>query len=536
MSFVRSAAPASRTCKRCSLPRPPRFCFSPSLVRRYNSASVPTPLSHPVSTAPFAPPPSKAYGQPLPSTHPHLLQPGELTLGITAKEYEQRRRALVNRLEDGAFVVIAGGKTVYMSQNIFYRFRQRSNFWYLTGFEGPDSALVLQKDSSARGYRMIMFVRPKDTYDELWNGSRSGIEGACEVFGADEAFDSTHFATRLRSILSSRSSAAVYIDLPDISPSSTTRARSHRSPSRTFLSYLSGTPTPRSETDEMLEALGKRELRSAAREVERLRLIKSEAEVKVMRKAADISSAAHAEVMRLCTPGMSEHTLVSSFEYHTSLAGSVRPAYVPVCGSGAQALTIHYLDNNRRCEDGEMVLIDAGCEYGGYASDITRTFPVNGTFSTAQSHLYEAVLRVVKATTRACAASNNLSLEDLHRISVDATRTELRDLGFNLRGGDLERTLYPHFVSHPIGVDLHDTMSFTRDQKIQAGMAITIEPGLYVPPHSNFPKGFHNQVVRIEDEVLVREDDYVVLSVDAPKERVDVEAKCQGLLDGVVKA
>ncbi|GAA6031071.1 hypothetical protein JCM8097_003990 [Rhodosporidiobolus ruineniae] len=499
--------------------------------RNYNAASVPRPLSHPTPTH-FAVPTTKSYGQPLPSTHPHLLAPGELTIGIQANEYEQRRRKLVEGLEDGATVVIAGGKTLYMTQNIFYRFRQRSNFWYLTGFEEPDSALILQKDSSAKGYRMTLFVRPKDSYDELWNGARSGIEGACEVFGADEAIDSAQFGARLRSLLSS-STGPVYTDLPHVSPSSHSRVRHSRSAGRSFLDYLSGSTPARSEVDELHEALGKKELRSASREVEKLRLIKSEAEIKVMRRAADISCAAHSKVMRLTQPGMSEHTIVANFEHHCALAGSPRPAYVPVCGSGTQAQTIHYIENNRRVKEGEMVLIDAGCEFGGYASDITRTYPVSGTFSTAQAHLYEAVLRVVKHTTTFCRASANLTLEELHRISVDATRTELRDLGFNLRPGDLERVLYPHFVSHPIGVDLHDTMSFTRDEKIRAGMVITIEPGLYVPSSSNFPKGFQNQAVRIEDEVVVGADDFVVLSVDAPKELIDVEARCQGLLDGV---
>ncbi|GJN89735.1 hypothetical protein Rhopal_002724-T1 [Rhodotorula paludigena] len=507
-------------------PQPP----APS-ARNYASAAC-APLSHP--RAPAGPvqgrSSARSFGQPLPSTHPHLLAPGELTPGITAVEYEQRRRRLVDRLEDGAVVVIAGGKTKYMSQNIFYRFRQASNFWYLTGFEEPDSALVL--DSSEKGYRMTLFCKSKDPYDELWNGSKTGLEGAREVFGADESVDSVHFGRRLQSILQDRS-GPVYIDLPPLSPTTFSRTRPRTSATRSFLDYLSSGGSKKDEVDELMGALDKRDVRSAAKEVERLRLIKSDAEAKVMRQAADISSAAHAKVMRFARPGLTEHQLVSHFAYHTSMRGATREAYVPVCGSGEQALTIHYLDNNRPLKQGEMVLLDAGCEFGGYASDITRTFPVSGSFSTAQKHLYEAVLRVEKACITHCHASANLSLEELHRISVDLTRTELRDLGFHLRGGDLERVLYPHFLTHPLGVDLHDTMSFGRNEKIEAGMVITIEPGIYVPPLAHFPKGFHNLVVRIEDEVLVRDDDQVVLSINAPKELADVEACCQGLLDGV---
>ncbi|GAA5889606.1 hypothetical protein JCM8208_001071 [Rhodotorula glutinis] len=537
-SIKRTARPGAT---RLALPPPPprlgrtRPQPTPS-TRSYASAACP-PLSHP--TRPHAPvqstSSSTAYGQPLPSTHPHLLAPGQLTPGISAAEYEQRRRNLVDRLEDGAVVVIAGGKTVYSSQNIFYRFRQRSNFWYLTGFEEPDSALILEKDSSAKGYKMTLFCHPKEPYDELWNGARTGLDGAREIFGADEAVDAHVFSRRIEHILASKPDSPIYIDLPAVSHTALSRTRQRPAKSRSLMDYLSrsGAQTKPDDVDEVLKVLDKRDVRSAAAEVERLRLIKSEAEVQVMRKAADASSAAHAKVMRFARPGLTEHHLTSHFTYHASLRGGAREAYVPVCASGKQALTIHYLDNNRPIKQGEMVLLDAGCELGGYASDITRVFPVSGTFSTAQAHLYEAVLRVEKACITHCRASADLSLEELHRVSVDLTRTELRDLGFNLRGGDLERVLYPHFLTHPLGVDLHDTMTFSRNEKIQEGMVITIEPGVYVPPLAHFPKGFHNLVVRIEDEVLVGADDQTVLSVNAPKELVDVEACCQGLLEGV---
>ncbi|GAA5954869.1 hypothetical protein JCM21900_004971 [Sporobolomyces salmonicolor] len=521
----------------------------PTLRRTYSAVA---PLAHPsISAARF--PVQKRYGQPLPSTHPHLLAPGELTPGIPADEYEARRRALMDSLDDGSTVIVSGNKVMYMTQNILsvrstvqprakprYKFRQRSNLWYLTGWEEPDSALVLEKTSSEKGYRMTMFVRPQDPYDESWNGPRSGPEGACEVFGADDACDVAHFSRRLEDALSS-SRGPVYIDLPDISASSFSRSRFTSTSNRTsFFDYLSSAGskrTPVDEVDRVLGALGKRDVKSAAREIEKLRVVKSEAEVRVMRKAADISADAHSKVMRFCGArsghGLTEHSLVSHFEYNTSLAGSPRPAYVPVCGSGSHALTIHYIENNRPLREGDLVLIDAGCEWGGYASDITRTFPVSGIFTTPQAHLYEAVLRVHRKCISLCTSSSNLSLDDLHRISVDLTRTELRDLGFQLRGGELERVLYPHFLSHPLGVDLHDTPSFMRDEKLRSGMVITIEPGLYVPPLPHLPIGFHNLAIRIEDEVLVRDEDQVVLSVNAPKELVDVEARCRGLLEGV---
>lgn len=260
--------------------------------------------------------------------------------------------------------------------------------------------------------------------------------------------------------------------------------------------------------------------------------------------------------------GKTEASLVAHFEYQTTLRGGSRPAYVPVCaGSGGDSLlTIHYTRNDRPLRSGDLVLLDAGCEMGGYASDITRTFPVDGKFSSAQRDLYEAVLAVEKACVAMVAASSSSppsggiaswlssgfgtstsvasrngprSLDELHRASVDLTRRELRQLGFDpvraLSGTALERVLYPHFLTHPLGIDLHDTPSFRRHEPIEAGMVITIEPGVYVPPDDRFPKAFHNMAVRIEDEVLVRQDDCVVLSVDAPKEVADVEATCQNL-------
>ncbi|GAA5832022.1 hypothetical protein JCM3766R1_003690 [Sporobolomyces carnicolor] len=517
-------------------------------------SSVPLPLLHPPSTPPRPGylPPTKQYGQPLPSTHPHLLSQGELTPGIQAGEYAERRRKLIEGLEDGATVVIAGGRVQYMSQNIFYKFRQRSNLWYLTGWEEPDSVLILEKTSTTEGYKMTMFVRPKDPYDESWNGPRSGTDGVCEVFGADDACDIAWFSSRLEDVIQ-KARGPIYIDLPNISASSLSSRRTRASANsvssapKSLLEYFSlpsaTNSRPHDDIDGILNLLTKKDVRNAAREVERLRLIKSPAEIAVMKRAADISSQAHSDVMRLCGTSegssrrtLTENSLVSRFEYTTSSLGAPRPAYVPVCAAGQNALTIHYIANNQPLKQGDLVMLDAGCEYGGYASDITRTFPVSGQFTTAQKALYSAVLRVHRHLLALCqdpSESLQLTLEQLHKISVDLTREELRDLGFSLKGGELERVLYPHFVSHPLGVDLHDTMSFGRDERLKPGMVITIEPGLYVPPLAHFPKGFHGLSVRIEDEVVIGATaaDSLILSANAPKEVEDVEATCRGMLE-----
>lgn len=165
------------------------------------------------------------------------------------------------------------------------------------------------------------------------------------------------------------------------------------------------------------------------------------------------------------TSGITESSLVSHFEYLTSLAGSPRLAYVPVCASGLSALTLHYVSNQLPLYAEDLLLLDAGCEYGGYASDITRTFPISGSFTSPQKDLYEAVLRVEKACIKLCTEDHNMSLDDLHRKSCDLTRVELKDLGFDLKGGEMERSLYPHYVGHPVGIDLHDCPGFGRHMK-----------------------------------------------------------------------
>jgi len=177
-----------------------------------------------------------------------------------------------------------------------------------------------------------------------------------------------------------------------------------------------------------------------------------------------------------------------------------------------------------------MVLIDAGCEYNGYASDITRTYPANGRFTPAQRDLYAAVLSAQKACIALCTTASGLSLTGLHNESVRLLKAELKQIGFRLTSGHVEVILYPHFLSHSIGIDLHESGNFDRDAPLKEGMVITIEPGLYIPPHPDYPRAFHNMGIRIEDEVLVQKEHPVVLSVAAPKEIEDVEAACQGSL------
>ncbi|OJT04640.1 Intermediate cleaving peptidase 55 [Trametes pubescens] len=458
------------------------------------------------------------FGQPLPPSHPHIVKPKETTPGIPQKEYERRRRELVDRLPDGSLAVCVAGQ-------INYKFRQSSDFWYLTGFDEPDAAVILEKQpSSPRGYRMTIFSAGTDSAKEKWDGARTSPEDVVRHFGADEAEPISAFPSILKSLAASASQ--VYLDIPTY----TKRARA--SSPRSLLKYLSPSGgLSRGEYDSLVDSLVSAKRKPLSPEVGRLRSVKSKVEQNIMREAADISARAHNKTMRFTDPGVSEHAVAAHFEYLCAREGSQRPAYVPVVASGPNALIIHYTSNSQLIADGEMVLIDAGCEYNGYASDITRTFPANGSFTPEQATLYNALLTVQKHLITLCTEASGMSILQIHRESNHLLRKELERIGFSfpLGAGTLD-TLYPHLVGHPVGIDLHESNQTERDAPLKAGMVVTIEPGVYVPPYREFPKAFHNIGIRIEDEVLVGKEHAVVLSASAPKEIADIEGSCQGLL------
>ncbi|WFD31756.1 intermediate cleaving peptidase 55 [Malassezia sp. CBS 17886] len=492
-----------------------------------------------------------ACGQPLPHTHPHLFPQDflrgtdtdaggsiaydHLTPGIPAAEYEERRRALMERLPVGSVVVLMGARTKYMSKNIFYSFRQDSNFWYLTGMQEPDAALLLEKNSSARGYKMTMFVAPREPHKELWDGPTCGLEGATAVFGADDAVanDPTLMLQALKSAVGR--SEHLYVDLPRQVSVPRQSMRRPRFSLHDFLCPPSATGydlfSRKSDFDSVARLLSdRRNTHSLEREMDVLRSRKSANEVRVMRHAGRISGAAMAEMMRAVHPGMLERAAQAEFEYGCARRGAERQAYVPVFASGRNALMIHYVRNDALMQPGVVMSVDAGCEYAGYASDITRSFPVarDGRFSGPQRDLYEALLRTLKGCTALATARQGYSLAELHRRSVEMLSTELRALGFSLRAGMVERVLYPHYIGHWLGIDLHDTSSVERTTRLKDGMVLTIEPGIYVPDDPAYPAAFRGLGMRVEDDIAVGESDNLVLSADAPKEVVDIEAVCGG--------
>ncbi|OSX60604.1 hypothetical protein POSPLADRAFT_1147567 [Postia placenta MAD-698-R-SB12] len=483
------------------------------------------------------------YGQPLFPSHPHLVNEGELTPGIPMEEYQRRRRTLMDSLPPNSAVVCVAAPVKYMSGRN-YKFRQASDFMYLTGFMEPSSAIVLRSNASSRhGYTYTFFHPLQTPTQALWDGARTSSEDVQTTFSADNVRAVDEFPGALKDLLRDINTDFVYIDLP---PGQNGGARRVVTVDD-ICQHLSSSGNSDSLLDALNSSSAGAKRRPLAPEVGRLRSIKSDTEQRVMRHAADISGRAHAKTMRFTRPGISEHVLAAHFEYLCAREGSQRPAYVPVVASGPNALTIHYTANDQVIRADELILVDAGCEYNGYASDITRTWPATGRFTSAQAALYSAILSAQKALVTMCTARSGLSLSDIHRRSVELLRKELISIGFQGLSEGRMSELYPHFIGHPVGIgecanaavinvsidsvtDLHESTHFERNSPLKPGMVITIEPGIYVPPLPHYPKHFHNIGIRIEDEALVGEDYPDVLSVNAPKEIADVEGACQGLL------
>ncbi|KAI0483522.1 peptidase M24, structural domain-containing protein [Xylaria cf. heliscus] len=439
------------------------------------------------------------FGQPVHETHPHLLQPGELTPGISALEYHERRSALCALLPANSAVVLRSADLTYRSGAVFHAFRQESNFLYLTGFNEPESIAVLRKTGNEpTDYIFHLLCRPKDPTTEQWKGPWSGIDAARDVFNADVAGD----INLARTILANDALNGVERIFTDA------ELTSH------------GAETPFGSM--LRQAAPAHVSFSALRpHVNALRAIKSPAEVANMRRAGQDSGRALTAAMR--SSWTSEKELAAFLEYSYQMAGLDGQAYIPVVAGGPRGTLIHYVLNNAPLKPDEMVLVDAGGEYGTYITDITRTWPASGKFSPAQRDLYTAVLNAQRSSVSLCRADANMTLDQLHGVTDRALRDELKQLGFDL-GGDVMDALFPHHVGHYVGLDVHDTPGYPRNVALKTGHCVTIEPGIYVPDDDRFPRHFRNMAVRIEDSIAVGDDSPLILTTEAVKEIADIEA------------
>jgi Xaa-Pro aminopeptidase len=426
-------------------------------------------------------------------------------------DFAQRRKKLMQQVGSKGIVILAAAPIVHRNGDYQYHFRQQSDFYYLTGFEEPEAvAIFLPKRKESE---FILFNRPKDRAIEIWEGLRLGQKGACEILGADQSFPIELLEEKLPELLSGREelhySLGIDAQFDQVLLRAINKIRSKiRQGMQSPFAFIDITPT-----------------------IHEMRLIKSPAELKAMRKAATISAHAHMRAMQACKPGMNEYQLEAELNYEFQRNGARHVAYSSIVGSGPNTCILHYITNNREIKNGELVLIDAGCEYVNYASDITRTFPANGHFTREQRMIYEIVLAAQLAAIKII--KPGVSFEKLQRVTLEIITQGLIDIGLLKGKRDQlieQRAYFPfymHKTSHWLGLDVHDVGCYRLGEKwrtLKAGMVLTVEPGIYISADiPGVPREWHNIGVRIEDDVVVTKNGYEVLSAAAPKTIADIE-------------
>ncbi|MFC5459420.1 Xaa-Pro aminopeptidase [Massilia niabensis] len=439
--------------------------------------------------------------------------------------YAARRARLAAGMEPGAVAVLFTAPEVARNSDSDYPYRHDSYFYYLTGFTEPESALVLVAARGDAPARSILFCREKDVDREIWDGFRHGPAAARDSFGFDEAYPVSELDAQMACLLADVPSL-YYAIAHDASLDARVAGwlRAVRAKAR------SGIAAP-SRTQHLLTLL------------DEMRLLKDDAEQALMQRAASISGQAHARAMRAARPGMFEYELEAELLHEFRRNGAQFPAYTPIVAAGGNACILHYSANNAQTQDGDLVLIDAGCEFDSYAADITRTFPVNGRFSEPQKTLYELVLRAQAAALAAIEPGRPYS--DVHEAALRVLSAGMLEHGLldKAKYGSVDNVLaeraytpfYMHGTGHWLGLDVHDTGSYRaleREGKpsrlLMPGMALTVEPGIYVRPAPGVPERFWNIGIRIEDDVIVGDVGPRVLTDAAPKTVLEIEALMRG--------
>ena len=425
-----------------------------------------------------------------------------------ASPFAARRTQLLQRMGQGIAIITTAPERL-RNQDSHYPYRFDSHFYYLTGFTEPEAVLVLQAEPA----RAILFCRPRHPEREIWDGFRYGPEMAQSRFGFDAAYSIEELDQRLPELLANQSVMHYALG-------------AEMAWDRRVLRWLNAV---REQARSGVHA--PHQIQDIREPLSAMRRIKDETERALMQRAADISCRAHRRAMLATRPGLSEYTIEAELLYEFRRHGAQAPAYTSIVAGGLNACTLHYVGNAAPLRDGDLLLIDAGCEFDGYAADITRTFPVNGRFSAPQRDVYACVLAAQAAAldrVRPGAGWN-----EPHDAAVRVLAQGMLDWGL-LKGsldgviesGDYKQ-FYMHRTGHWLGLDVHDVGAYKQDNgdwcNLEAGMVLTVEPGCYIRPDDNIPAAFHGIGIRIEDDVCVTTNGRDILTAAAPKSIDDIE-------------
>lgn len=437
-------------------------------------------------------------------------------MSITKQEFARRRKALMALMEPNSIAILPAAKEKNRSRDTDFPFRQNNDFYYLSGFAEPDAVLVLVPEREHGEY--VMFCRERDPEKEIWDGYRAGPEGACKTFGADDAFPIDDIDDILPGLLEGRE--RVYYAMGRDADFDR-RVMGWVNQIRAQVRAGAVPPGEFLDLDHFLHDM---------------RLFKSAAEIRIMEKAAEISAAAHVQAMKTCAPGRFEFELEAEIKYVCALNGGREQAYNAIVGGGANGCILHYVENNQKLKSGDLVLIDAGCEYENYASDITRTFPVSGKFSDEQKAIYEIVLNAQYAAIDKVMPGNHWN--EPHDASVRAIVEGLLELG--LLKGKVEKNIeketykafYMHRIGHWLGMDVHDVGDYKVGEEwrvLEPGMVMTVEPGIYISQdNKKVPEKWRGIGVRIEDDVAVTKEGHKILTSGVPKTIAEIEKLMRG--------
>jgi Xaa-Pro aminopeptidase len=440
-------------------------------------------------------------------------------MGIDRREFQQRRQQVMEKIGNGT-AIFRSAPMVVMHNDVEYTYRQDSDFFYLTGFNEPEAVAVLAPHHPE--HQFILFVQPKDPEKETWTGYLHGVEGAKEIFAADEAYSIEELDEKLPQYL--EKAERIYYHLGRDKTFNTNVLKHWQKLIATFPRRGTG-PTALEDTNFILHPL---------------RLLKTEAELDNIRQATAISAQAHNRAREFTKVGHYEYQIQAEIEHTFRLEGGMGPAYPSIVASGANACILHYINNNRQVQENELLLIDAGCAYNYYNGDITRTFPVNGKFTPEQKIIYKIVLEAQLKAIEVVKAGNPYNL--FHDTAVRTIVEGLVDLG--LLVGDIDEIIkeekykpfYMHRTGHWLGLDVHDAGGYKVNeetwQTLQPGHVLTVEPGIYIAPdikpaegQPEVPEKWRGIGIRIEDDVLVTATGNEVLTATVPKKVEDIESK-----------